>query len=166
MVKNIVKYPDDRLLVVCQPVTEFDDHLKQHVEDLRDTMKALGGIGISSPQIGGDVRVIVVDREQPNVFINPQILSTEGEQEFEEGCLSFPNAFAKIKRPSKITIAYQDISGESNVLTTDGLLAVVLQHEYDHLQGVLFIDHISFIKRQIMFRKAKKLTDQLAKVNK
>lgn len=166
MVKEIVKYPDDRLRVVCLPVqdTQFDDQLKQHIEDLRDTMRHLGGIGISSPQIGGNLQVIVIDSEQqPNVFINPTLLSAEGEEEFEEGCLSFPNAFVKVKRPAKVAFGYQDVNGEPNVITTDGLLAVVLQHEYDHLHGKLFIDRISFLKRQVMFRKAKRLTDQIEK---
>ncbi|MEX0606771.1 MAG: peptide deformylase [Halofilum sp. (in: g-proteobacteria)] len=149
---DILQFPDDRLRHVAQPVAAVDARVRALVDDMIETMYGASGIGLAATQVGVDVRVCVIDisehKNEPQVYINPEILARDGAQESEEGCLSIPEVYEKVRRADTVTVRALDYQGEPQELTADGILAIVLQHEIDHLDGRLFIDHLSMLKRQ------------------
>jgi len=162
-IKRIYQYPEKVLREETKKVAAFDNSLKQLIEDMAETMYDAPGIGLAAPQIGESVKLIVVDttrdpeeNKQYMALVNPEIIDKEGKQLDEEGCLSVPELTAKVERYKKVTIAYQDADGEPHELTTEDRFAVVLQHEIDHLNGILFIDHLSPLKRNLYKKKVKK----------
>ncbi len=163
MIYPIVKFGQEVLEKVAEPVTVFNGDLKKLVADMFETMYAASGVGLAAPQIGISKRICVIDvtcGEDPNARLalaNPVIVSTEGEQNLEEGCLSLPDFRANTARPLKATVRAQDIHGKDITLAGEGLLARALCHETDHLDGVLFIKHLSRLKRESIRRKVKKL---------
>lgn len=156
----IVQYPDARLSTPCKPVTEFTEELKTLAADMAETMYKAPGVGLAAPQIGRLIRMVVIDvSEEKNdlrVFINP-VLSLVDEEliEGEEGCLSLPGLYEKVKRPAHVHVKAQDLEGKFFEYDCDELLAVCIQHECDHLDGVVFIDHLSRLKKS---RAAARLT--------
>ena len=158
--RTILEYPDPRLRTRAQPVTRFDAELGQLVDDMFETMYAAPGIGLAATQVDVHKRLIVIDvskdRDQPLVFINPEILSREGEEISEEGCLSVPENFAEVKRAEKVRVRAQGRNGEVFERDYDGLLAVCVQHEIDHLDGKLFVDYLSDLKRERIRKKLEK----------
>ena len=160
----IIVAPDPRLKLVAAPVDGVGDDVRRLIDDLLETMYAVPGIGLAAPQVGVGKRVIVVDlaREaempDPHCMVNPVLESVSAETGiYEEGCLSLPQYFADVERPEHATISYLDRDGGKQILVADGLLATCLQHEIDHLDGVLFVDHISRIKRGMILRKLAKM---------
>lgn len=147
----ILHYPDPRLHQSATPVTEFTAQLKQLAEDMTETMYAAPGVGLAAPQVNVHQRLIVVDvSEDKNglmVLVNPQIIAREGEQEYEEGCLSVPGIYGKITRAARVKVKAQDLEGAPFEVEADGLLAVCLQHEIDHLDGKVFVDYLSQLKQ-------------------
>lgn len=178
MVLKILTYPDPRLREVSKAVTEFGPELKSFAEDLLETMYAENGIGLAAAQVGELKRMLVIDARprstggryesndnmtdlekkitQPLVIINPEIIKGEGSTTFDEGCLSVPSFFETVERHELVQLRYQDLSGRTHTLQTDGLLAIVIQHEMDHLEGTLFIDHLSFVKSNKIKNQIKK----------
>lgn len=160
--REILEFPDPRLREVGQPVTAFDDELRQLVEDMAETMYDAPGVGLAATQIGVAKRVFVIDiagEDEPSdlkVFINPELLELDGTQVWEEGCLSFPGATEEVKRAERVRVRAQDQFGEAFELEADGLLAVAVQHENDHLDGVLMIDKLNAIKKRLFSRKLNK----------
>jgi peptide deformylase len=158
--RTILEYPDPRLRTRAQPVTRFDAELKQLVADMFETMYAAPGIGLAATQVDVHKRVIVIDvskdHDQPLVFINPEILSREGEESSEEGCLSVPDNFADVKRSAKVRVRAHDENGEVLERDYDDVLAVCIQHEMDHLEGKLFVDYLSDLKRERIRKKLEK----------
>ncbi len=158
-------YGDKILRKRAEPVRKIDDELEQFIADLTLTMYEKDGVGLAAPQIGKSVRIFVVDpfwfneeaKKDPRVLINPELIALEGEAEAEEGCLSLPDVFGSVKRVEKIIIRGMNEKGEKVEYKTGGLFARVLQHEYDHLDGILFVDHISKLKKISILRKLKKL---------
>lgn len=165
---DVLIYPDENLAKVCQPVEQVDDALRQFIEDMFETMYQHEGIGLAAPQVNVLKRVITIDIEGDKsnqiVLINPEILASSGETGIEEGCLSIPGCRALVPRKEKLTVQALNRHGESFTLEADGLLAICIQHEIDHLNGVLFVDHISVLKRQRFREKMLKLKKQLARV--
>ncbi|GHD14904.1 peptide deformylase [Tianweitania populi] len=162
--RPLVILPDPLLRQVSTPVERFDAALKRFSDDMFETMYDAPGIGLAAIQVAEPIRMLVIDlskEDEPNapqIFINPQILTRSDEiNVHEEGCLSIPDYYADVERPAAITVAYQDIEGNKHEINADGLLATCLQHEIDHLDGTLFIDHISKLKRDMVVRKFKKL---------
>lgn len=159
MIREIVKYPDKKLFQMSIEVKEINEKIKTLIKDLTETMYADTGLGISAIQVGQPERIFIVDgkvinQEEPLIFINPKITKYGDEKITEqEGCLSFDNIFINIKRSKEIKIEYQKESGELAVLEAKDLLARVIQHEYDHLNGKLLIDHASFILKKSIARK-------------
>ena len=160
---KIYQYPDTVLRKQTQKISSFDDELTQIVEDMVETMYDAPGVGLAAPQVGESIRLIVVDTTEDKegdkehmVLINPEIIESEGKQIDEEGCLSVPELSANVKRYQKITVAFQDLQGKAHELSTEDRFAVVLQHEIDHLNGILFIDHLSPLKRNMYKKKVKK----------
>jgi len=157
---QILEYPDPRLRTRAQPVTDFDAALKKIVEDLFETMYAAPGIGLAATQVDVHRRVIVIDiseeRSEPLVFINPEILEREGVGTMEEGCLSVPGIFDEVKRAAKVRVRFRDRDGAAQERELEGLLAVCLQHEMDHLEGKLFVDYLSELKRERIRKKLEK----------
>lgn len=157
---TILEYPDERLRTVAKPVTEFDAALRQLVEDMFETMYAAPGIGLAATQVNVHRQLIVMDisedKTERRVFINPRIVVKDGEQVYQEGCLSVPGVYADVKRADRITVEAQDASGQTYTLEADGLLAVCIQHEMDHLTGKVFVDYLSPLKRQLVKRKMDK----------
>jgi peptide deformylase len=158
-VRSILRYPDPRLRNAGVPVTEFTPELGRLIDDMAETMYAAPGVGLAATQIGAPVQVFVVDcaaEGEPSdlrVFVNPRIVESEGEVSSDEGCLSFPGAREEIERNAKVRVCAQDRSGASFELEAEGLLAIAIQHEYDHLQGVLMIDHLGPLKKRLLHRK-------------
>jgi len=159
----IIVAPDPRLKINTEPVVVIDDELRRFVEDMQETMYAADGIGLAAPQVGDRRSIIVLDvtkrdeGRQPLCLINPEIVWNSDEQRMhQEGCLSLPEYFADVKRPVSIRVKYLDKNGASQKLKADGMLATCIQHEMDHLKGVLFVDHISSVKRHMIIRKLKK----------
>ena len=163
MIYPIVKYGQEVLERAAEPVTEFDSDLEKLVSDMLETMYAANGVGLAAPQIGVSKRLCVIDTsvgEDPAkklVLVNPVILSTEGKQVQEEGCLSLPDFRADTARPLKATIRAQDVHCSEFTMSGEGLLARAFCHEIDHLNGVLFIQHLSMLKRDSIRRKVRKL---------
>jgi peptide deformylase len=178
MILKILTYPDPRLREVSQPVTEFKSHLKKLSEDMLETMYAENGIGLAAPQVGELIRMLVIDArprdtggryesndnmtdlekaiEQPLIIFNPEIIDSKGDTTFDEGCLSVPSFFETVERKNWIKLKYQNVEGKTLTLETDGLLAIVIQHEMDHLEGTLFIDHLSYVKSNKIKNQIKK----------
>jgi peptide deformylase len=163
MLRKIVVYPDPGLMKVSSTVTEFGEDLRALVNDMYETLYAAPGIGLAAPQVGVNQRVVVLDltagEEEGNqvVLVNPRILEEEGIQKEEEGCLSLPDLQAVVGRPARAKVSAQDLEGKFFEIEGEGLLARALSHEIDHLKGVLYIDKLSFLKKDLMKRKIKKL---------
>ncbi len=180
----ILEVPDPRLKTVSEPVTEFDDALKTLIADMFETMYDAPGIGLAAIQVGVPKRILVIDLQEPEehdhehgehcdhdhdvvrdpkVFINPEILDpSEDLNVYSEGCLSVPEQYADVERPAAITARWQDETGKQYEEQMDGLLATCLQHEMDHLEGILFIDHLSRLKRQMVLKKLAKQRKEAA----
>ena len=153
-IRKILKFPDQDLRIKAKPVETFDDELKTLTDDMFETMHSVNGIGLAATQIGVAKQVAVIDispeKNEPLVIVNPeiQILDPSKTEDYDEGCLSIPGFFEKISRPSDIQLFYQDLSGQKHEIKPEGLLTKVVQHELDHLNGRLFVDHISELKRR------------------
>ena len=164
---NVLIYPDDHLKVVCEPVTEVNDAIRKIVDDMFDTMYQEKGIGLAAPQVDILQRIITIDvegdKQNQFVLINPEILASEGETGIEEGCLSIPGFRALVPRKKKVTVRALDRDGKEFTLDADGLLAICIQHEIDHLNGILFVDYLSPLKRQRIKEKLIKYKKQIAK---
>ncbi|GFM38526.1 peptide deformylase [Desulfovibrio psychrotolerans] len=162
MIREILKYPDARLAVECTEVCEITEEIRQLAEDMAETMYKEEGIGLAAPQVGEHCRLIVVDVTGPEErkglmkLVNPRLVNHEGEVETEEGCLSVLNYRSKVKRAEKVRLLAKDVDGKEVCMDADGLLAICLQHEIDHLDGTLFIDKISRLKRTMYDGKVKK----------
>jgi len=159
----IITAPDPRLKIKARPVAAVDDDVRQLMDDMLETMRKAIGIGLAAPQIGVAKRVIVVDvaregeKPQPMMIANPEILWRSPElTTFSEGCLSLPEHYADVTRPEKIRLRYLDYQNELREIEASGLLATCIQHEIDHLDGILFVDHISTVKRGMILRKLAK----------
>ena len=148
---DILHYPDPRLHTVAKPVKAVDDRIRTLVDDMAETMYAAPGIGLAATQVNVHERVVVSDisetHDQLRVFINPEIVAQSGTEESEEGCLSVPGVFDKVKRAERVTVRALDRDGKPFELEADGLLAVCIQHELDHLMGKVFVDYLSILKR-------------------
>ncbi len=161
----IIKLGHPTLRKRAEEVDAFDDELRELAENMISTMRMNEGIGLAAPQVNVLRRLFVIDLEQidenlsPKAYINPRILSSSGSEIMEEGCLSIPNVRADVTRPEVIEVEYQTLTGETVRETLDGLTARVFQHELDHLNGVLFIDHISPIQRRLLAPKLKKIRE-------
>ncbi|MCL6249587.1 peptide deformylase [Altererythrobacter sp. KTW20L] len=179
---EIIEAPDPRLKTVSKPVDTFDDQLKTLVDDMFETMYAAHGIGLAAIQVGIPLRVLVIDlqpddpdaepeecdhdgthhhhqptKREPQIFINPEILDPSAEtKSYQEGCLSVPDIYADVERPSACRVRWQDLQGNQHEQEMDELMAVCIQHEMDHLNGVLFIDHLSRLKRSMALKKLEK----------
>ncbi len=157
---SILEFPDDRLRKKALPVAEVDQSIRQLVDDLFETMYAAPGVGLAATQVNVQQRVLVLDvseqKNEPLCFINPEILQETGREESEEGCLSVPGIFEKVCRARKIVVRALNREGESFEIEAEGLLAVCIQHEIDHLEGKLFVDHLSPLKRQLVRSRIKK----------
>lgn len=166
-VLDVLLYPEENLAKICEPVSQVDDALRIFIDDMFDTMYDHEGIGLAAPQVNVLKRVITIDIEGDKsnqiVLINPEILESSGETGIEEGCLSIPGCRALVPRKEKLTVQALDRNGETFKLEADGLLAICIQHEIDHLNGVLFVDHISALKRQRIREKMLKLKKQIAR---
>lgn len=166
-VLEVLIYPEENLAKVCAPVEKIDDELNAFIDDMFDTMYEHEGIGLAAPQVNVLSRVITIDiegdKQNQLVLINPEIIASSGETGIEEGCLSIPGCRALVPRKEKLTVKALNRKGEEFTLEADGLLAICIQHEIDHLNGVLFVDHISALKRQRFKEKMMKLKKQLAR---
>ncbi|MGX7894754.1 peptide deformylase [Tsuneonella sp. HG222] len=183
-IREILEVPDPRLKIVSKPVEAFDDGLKTLVDDMFDTMYAAHGIGLAAIQVGEPLRLLVIDLQEddpdaepeechshggethyhqpvkndPRVFVNPEILDpSEDIRSYQEGCLSVPDIYADVERPARCRVRWQDLAGKTHEEEMEGMLAVCIQHEMDHLEGILFIDHLSRLKRQMALKKLDKL---------
>ncbi|WP_313615537.1 peptide deformylase [Agrobacterium sp.] len=163
-IKPLIILPDPLLRQVSTPVEQVDSQIIQLADDMLETMYDAPGIGLAAIQIGVARRMLVIDvsredeENKPIVFINPEIVKTSDElSTYEEGCLSIPDYYAEVERPAALTVNYVDRTGKQQTLEADGLLATCLQHEIDHLNGVLFIDHISRLKRDMVIKKFTKI---------
>ncbi|KQZ82964.1 peptide deformylase [Mesorhizobium sp. Root157] len=163
-IKPLIILPDPVLRQSSKPVERVDAPLRKLADDMLATMYDAPGIGLAAIQVGEPVRMLVIDLAKedeapaPHVFINPEILeSADARSVYEEGCLSIPDYYAEVERPAGVRVKYLDRDGKEQEIMADGLMATCLQHEIDHLNGVLFIDHISKLKRDIVMRKFKKL---------
>jgi peptide deformylase len=163
-IKPLIILPDPLLRQVSKPVERVDSALLKFTGDMLETMYDAPGIGLAAIQVGEPLRLVVIDLAKedetpaPQVFINPAIVASgSGSNVHEEGCLSIPDYYAEVERPDTVTVRYLDRDGKQQEILADGLLATCLQHEIDHLNGVLFIDHISKLKRDMVMRKFKKL---------
>ena len=157
---NILHYPDPRLRNVARPVKQVDDAIRKLMDDMLETMYAAPGIGLAATQVNVDKRVIVIDvsedKSEPLYLINPEILDFEGKEEMEEGCLSVPGVYEMVQRADQIRIRALDRDGQSLEMEANGLLAVCIQHEIDHLEGKLFVDYLSQLKRTRIRKKLEK----------
>ncbi len=157
---DILHFPDARLRNTAKPVAEVDDRVRQLIDDMFETMYEAPGIGLAAIQVNDPRRVIVVDtsedRSQPLALVNPEILEIQGEEEMDEGCLSVPGVYETVKRAETIRVRFLDRNGEPVEMDADGLLAVCIQHEIDHLDGKLFVDYLSNLKRQRIRKKLEK----------
>jgi len=182
-IREIIEVPDPLLKQVSAPVTAFDEELKTLVADMFETMYDAPGIGLAAIQVGVPLRVLVIDlqpddpdaepvacnhdghhhhhqptKKEPRVFINPEILDPSEEYAvYQEGCLSVPEIFAEVERPAAVRVRWQDLDGKTHEEAMEGLMATCIQHEMDHLEGILFIDHLSRLKRGMALKKLEKL---------
>ncbi|TDR23793.1 peptide deformylase [Marinicella litoralis] len=157
---SILTLPDQRLKTVAKPVIQFDQALETLAADMLETMYAAPGIGLAATQVDQHVQLVVLDvsedNSDPMVLVNPVITEKDGIQSHEEGCLSVPGIYASVKRAEQIKVDYQDLQGEHHQLAASGLLAVCIQHELDHLKGIVFLDHLSLLKRKLAIKKLEK----------
>lgn len=157
---NILEFPDPRLRAKAEPVSVFDDALARLAEDMLETMYSASGIGLAATQVGVNQRVFVMDISEgandPQVLINPRISEKRGEQVYQEGCLSFPGLFADVKRADWIHVEAEDVNGNTVTREVDGLNAVCIQHELDHLDGKVFVDYLSPLKRTLLLKRLEK----------
>ncbi len=163
-IKPLIILPDPVLRQVSKPVERIDEPLLKLADDMLETMYDAPGIGLAAIQIGEPLRMLVIDLAKegeppaPHVFINPDVLESGSERSvYEEGCLSIPDYYAEVERPASVRVRYLDRGGRLQEIEAEGLMATCLQHEIDHLNGVLFIDHISKLKRDMVVKKFKKL---------
>lgn len=163
-IKPLVILPDPVLRLVSRPVERVDAPLLKLADDMLETMYDAPGIGLAAIQVGEPLRMLVIDLAKegdppaPQIFINPEILDSSDERSvYEEGCLSIPDYYAEVERPARVRLRHLDREGKEQEVEVDGLLATCVQHEIDHLNGVLFIDHISKLKRDMVMKKFKKL---------
>lgn len=158
---NIIHYPDERLHTVATPVVEVNEEIRRLAADMAETMYAAPGIGLAATQVNVHKQVVVVDiseeRNRLQVFINPEIISSEGQAEHEEGCLSVPGIYENVTRAEKVTVKALDVEGKPFTLKADGLLAICVQHEIDHLKGKVFVEYLSRLKLNRIRLKMKKL---------
>ena len=163
---DILTFPDERLRTKAVPITEFNEELNTFVDDMFETMYAAPGIGLASTQVNVHKQLVVVDvsedKNQPYCFINPEITHKEGKEVCQEGCLSVPEFYADVARAENITVKALDQHGKEFELEADGLLAICIQHELDHLKGKLFVDYLSPLKQQRLRKKLAKLAKQRA----
>ncbi|AJD39810.1 peptide deformylase [Rhizobium sp. SEMIA 4085] len=159
-IKPLIILPDPVLRQVSKPIERVDADLKRLADDMLETMYDAPGIGLAAIQVGVPRRILVIDvsregeEKQPQVFINPKIVKSSDERSvYEEGCLSIPDYYAEVERPATVSVEYLDRDGKEHTVEADGLLATCLQHEIDHLNGVLFIDYISRLKREMVIKK-------------
>jgi peptide deformylase len=161
---KILRFPDARLRTKAKPVTEVTDQTRQFLDDMLETMYDAPGIGLASTQVNVHKQIVVVDvsedNDEPYCFINPVITHKEGEKVCEEGCLSVPEFFAEVERAEKITVVALDREGKEFKLEAEGMLAVCIQHELDHLKGKLFVDYLSPLKQKRLRKKFEKLAKQ------
>ena len=169
-IRPLILLPDPILRQVSKPVERVDDELRKLSDDMLATMYDAPRIGLAAIQIGLPLRLLVIDlaksdeKPEPHVFINPEIVARGDEPNVhEEGCLSIPEYYAEVERPATVTVRYVDLEGRQREMPADGLMATCLQHEIDHLNGVLFIDHISKLKRDMVVRKFRKLAREREK---
>jgi len=167
--RKVCIFPDPALREKARPVTRFDDDLKTLVSDMLETMYASKGVGLAAPQVGESLRICVIDvvdnpdegqERKPLVIVNPEIVLKEGEIEWNEGCLSFPGIYEDVKRADHVVVKAFNVRGEPITAEGEGLLAVVLQHEIDHLEGVLIYDYMSFIRKRLVKRELKKKAEE------
>jgi peptide deformylase len=163
---SILEFPDPRLRTRAEPVRVFDARLKQLVTDLFETMYAANGVGLAATQVDVHQRVLVADmsddRKQPLALINAQILEKDGSQVYQEGCLSFPGLYADVTRALKVKVKAQDVAGNEIIVEAEGPLAVCIQHELDHLDGKVFVDYLSSLKRALLLKRLDKQRKQAA----
>jgi peptide deformylase len=157
---DILHFPDPRLRNIAQPVTDVDDTIRLLIDNMFETMYAAPGIGLAATQVNVSKRVVVIDisedKRQPLCLINPEILALQGVEEMEEGCLSVPGVYETVQRADKVRVRALDRDGSAFELETNGLLAVCIQHEIDHLNGKLFVDYLSQLKRTRIRKKLEK----------
>ncbi|MBF7684101.1 peptide deformylase [Acinetobacter sp. B5B] len=164
----ILSFPDPRLRIIAKPVEQVTAEIRTLAQDMFDTMYDAPGIGLAATQIDQHIQLIVMDlsenKDQPMVFINPKVTPlTDEMQQYEEGCLSIPQVYDKVERPARVRIEYTDLEGQHIDTEADGLLAVCIQHEMDHLNGKLFVDYLSPLKRQRAREKVEKYVRQCEK---
>ena len=171
MLRKILTEPDPILRKKCEPLEKVDSDTKKLMDDMLETMYAAPGIGLAAVQVGILKRLVVIDiskgeeKKKPIFLINPQIIhKSEKTSVYEEGCLSLPGQFAEIERPAKCTIKYIDYNGKEKDLKADGLLATCIQHEVDHLNGILFIDYLSKLKKDMIIKKLVKQQKEIERV--
>ena len=163
---DLKKYGDPVLRTATEEVTEFDDSLPAIIDGMAEVLYNENGVGLAAPQVGLSKKIVIIDlsfgEKVDNILpvINPEIIETEGECIMEEGCLSFPGIYEDIARPEKVKIRYQDIKGETHELEADGFLARVIQHEFDHLDGVLFVDRLSIIKKNLLAKSLRSIAEK------
>jgi peptide deformylase len=166
MVREILIWPDPILKQTAKPVAKVDDSTRALVKDMFETMYAADGVGLAAPQIGVLQRVIVLDtsprqaESKPLAMINPEIIEMEGETTFTEACLSIPGEAEDVDRAAVVTVKFLDPEGQEQTLKCDGLLAIAVQHEADHLNGTVFVDHVSTLKREIIRKRMKRLKSE------
>ena len=169
--KQIITIPNPLLRKISEPVTSVNNEVKKLMDDMLETMYAAPGIGLAAVQVGVLKRIIVIDlskegeKKTPLFIVNPQItFKSDDLISYEEGCLSIPNQFAEIKRPSSCKVNFLDYNGKKKEINADGLLATCIQHEVDHLNGILFIDHLSKLKKDLILKKTKKQIKEINRV--
>lgn len=162
--RDILIVPDPRLKQECEEVAEVNDEIRELLDDMLETMYAAPGIGLAAPQIGVMKRVVVMDvsndkeKPQPLKLVNPEIIwESEDTSVYQEGCLSIPEQYADVERPAEVGLRYLDENGKEHEIEADGLLATCIQHELDHLDGILFTDYLSALKRNMILKKVQKL---------
>ena len=157
---SILEFPDPRLRTVAKPVEQVDDTLRRLIADMFETMYDAPGIGLAATQVDVHLRLLVLDvsedKSRPMVFINPEILESEGSQVYQEGCLSVPGIYADVVRANRVRVQALNGQGESFEIEADGLLAICIQHEMDHLEGKVFVDYLSPLKRDMVRKKLEK----------
>ena len=165
---QILEYPDPRLRIHAEPVTKVDAEIQQLIFDMFETMYDAPGIGLAATQVNVHKRVLIIDisesRDQPLCLINPEILSAERDVKCEEGCLSVPGVFGEVSRAEHIEVRALDENGEAIALDVEGLLAICIQHEMDHLEGILFIDYLSKLKKMMIVKKLSKQKNKVDRI--
>ncbi len=165
MILPILEYPDKRLRTVAKPVKKINDAVNKLIKDMFDTMYNAPGIGLAATQVNSHQRIIVIDvsenQNDPISLINPEIIDKSGEIESEEGCLSVPSYYENVKRANNIRVKSLDQNGDTVQTNASGVLAICIQHEIDHLDGILFVDHLSKLKQKRLKKKAQKKSKQL-----